>query len=193
MGTTHRRKLRHYNDSGHAHFLTFSCWNRMPLLARNRSRHWFTDSLADALEKHDFGCWSSVTMPEHVHLVVAPHQTQYSVSSFLSSLKLGLARPAVAYLKQHDAVFLNKLLDVQPSGRKTYRFWQPGGGIDVNLWTEAKVWEKVDYCHNNPLRRGLAAQPEDWEYSSYRDFAAGRTVGPIPIDWGSLPADPRKW
>lgn len=192
MTSPHRRQLKHYNDEGHAHFLTFSCWKRMPLLSQLRSRLWFIQSLNVALKKYDFGCWAYVIMPEHVHLVVIPHLRVYSMSVFLSSLKLGVTHAAVKYLKQHHPSFLDKLLDVQPSGRQSYRFWQPGGGMGVNLWTDAKIWDRIDYCHNNPVRRRLVVKPEEWEYSSYRDFVAVSTVGEVPIDWETLPDDPRR-
>lgn len=191
MPTPHRRQLKHYNDAGHAHFLTFSCWKRKPLLSKDRSRLWFINSLNKVLLKYDFGCWAYVIMPEHVHLLVIPHLQQYQMSAFLSSLKLGVTHAAVKYLKQYNPRFLETLLDVQPSGRKTYRFWQPGGGMDTNLWTDAKIWEKIDYTHANPVRRKLVTQPGDWEYSSYRDYASAKTVGRVPIDWASLPDDPR--
>ena len=36
----HRKKLRRYDEPGHAHFLTFSCYHRLPLLSKERSRLW---------------------------------------------------------------------------------------------------------------------------------------------------------
>jgi putative transposase len=164
----------------------------MQLLTKARTRLWFLASLNHALQEHDFGCWAYVIMPEHVHLVVIPHPQEYDTGAFLSSLKLGVTRVAVKYLKQHNPQFLEKLLDKQPSGRQTYRFWQPGGGMDVNLWTDAKIWDKIDYCHDNPIRRKLVVRPEDWEWSSYRDYRAAQSVGRVAIDWNTLPNDPRK-
>ncbi len=164
----------------------------MLLLSKDRSQLWFMEALNKSLKKYDFGCWAYVIMPEHVHLLVIPHLKQYQMSSFLSSLKLGVTHAAVKHLKQQHPKFLEKLLDVQPSGRKTYRFWQPGGGFDVNLWIDVKIWEKIEYIHNNPVRRGLVERPADWESSSYRDYAAARTAGRALIDWEMLPDDPRR-
>jgi len=65
---------------------------------------------------------------------------------------------------------------------RSYRFWQPGGGFNVNLWTDAKTWEKIEYTLNNSVRRRLVQRPEDWECFSYRDYAAARTVGVVFID-----------
>ena len=62
--------------------------------------------------------------------------------------------------------------------------------MDVNLWTESKIWDKIDYIHNNPVRRGLVEKLEQWMWSSFRDYAHLGT-GLVPIDWDSLPGDPR--
>ena len=43
----------------------------------------------------------------------------------------------------------------------------------------------IDYIHNNPVRRGLAATPTDWIWSSAR-FYAGHPEVPIrmnPLPW----------
>ena len=41
VATDRRRKtVRHFDEPGHAHFLTFSCYGRMPLLGKDRSRGW---------------------------------------------------------------------------------------------------------------------------------------------------------
>ena len=64
-----------------------------------------------------------------------------------------------------------------------YRFWQSGGGVDVNLWTIAKVVQKAEYCHRNPVVRGLVRQPEQWRYSSFRWLElGGRDNEPLAVD-----------
>jgi hypothetical protein len=35
----------------------------------------------------------------------------------------------------------------------------------MNVWSEKKIHEKLDYMHNNPLKRGWVAQPGDWPWS----------------------------
>jgi putative transposase len=192
MPPPHRKRCKRYNDLGHAHFFTFSCWKRLPLLSRDRSRQWFIQSLNRSLLKHDIACWAYVIMPEHAHVLLLPRREHYDISAWLRSFKLGVARPALRYLAEHQPAFLKTLEDRQPSGRVSYRFWQPGGGVDVNLWTDTKIWDKIDYHHNNPVRRRLVEKPEDWEWSSCRDYLAARQVGPVPIDFESLPRDPRR-
>jgi hypothetical protein len=45
-----------------------------------------------------------------------------------------------------------------------YRVWNRCGH-DMNVWSEKKIREKLDYMHNNPEARGLVAQLGDWPWS----------------------------
>ena len=57
---------------------------------------------------------------------------------------------------------------------------------DFNVWTEAKRIEKLRYIHRNPVTGGLAEQPEQWEWSSFRAYAYGE-AGLVRInDWRVL-------
>jgi hypothetical protein len=35
----------------------------------------------------------------------------------------------------------------------------------MNIWSEKKRIEKINYMHYNPVKRGLVAQPGDWPWS----------------------------
>jgi putative transposase len=64
---------------------------------------------------------------------------------------------------------------------KPYQFWQDGGGYDRNIRNSRAMRDVFTYIHNNPVERGLVIRPEDWEWSSARDWA-GLGGGTIPID-----------
>jgi hypothetical protein len=40
----------------------------------------------------------------------------------------------------------------------------------MNIGSEKKQNEKIDYMHNNPLKRSLVAHPGDWPWSSWRFY-----------------------
>jgi putative transposase len=40
----------------------------------------------------------------------------------------------------------------------------------MNIWSERKKLEKLDYMHGNPVKRRLAASPEQWPWSSFRFY-----------------------
>ncbi|MDR5729718.1 MAG: transposase, partial [Terriglobia bacterium] len=51
-------------------------------------------------------------------------------------------------------------------------FWQTRY-YDFNVWSEGTTEEKLHYMHQNPVKRGLVAQPQDWPWSSFLHHATG--------------------
>ena len=50
-----------------------------------------------------------------------------------------------------------------------YKFWQEGNHA-IELYREKFVWNKVNYIHNNPVEAGFVKEPQDWLYSSARNY-----------------------
>src|SRR5438477_13196665 len=70
----HHKQCHRENLPGQAHFLTFSCFQRRPFLAKDRTRNWLIESIAAATVKHHLDLWAYVIMPEHVHLIIFPRK-----------------------------------------------------------------------------------------------------------------------
>ncbi len=185
QGMPHRKKCRRYDQPGDAHFLTFSCYRRLPLLGRDRSRRWFLAALQLGRDRSMFDLWAYVVMPEHVHLVLLP-LGKTKISHLLSTVKQSTSKKALNWLQQHAPEYLPTLLDRQPCGKESYRFWQRGGGYDRNLRSLRDIHEKIAYVHDNPLRRGLVERAIDWPWSSAASWQTGADE-PLAIDRASLP------
>ncbi len=52
---------------------------------------------------------------------------------------------------------------------------------DFNVRDEGQFIEKLRCIHRNPVKRGLCKRAEDWEWSSYRQYATGCT-GTVAIE-----------
>ena len=168
--TVHRKKVRHYDEPGHAHFLTFSCYRRMPLLSKDRSRHWFIDALETARTKDSFDLWAWVIMPEHVHVLVWPREPDYETETIVADLKRPVGQDAISWLRQHCPAFLERLT-VKNANRTYHRFWQAGPGQDRNVYDTDTALAIIEYIHNNPVGRGLVRSAVDWPWSSARAWA----------------------
>ena len=180
------KSCRRYNDPGHAHALTISCFQGQPFLSRDRTREWFIQSLGAARQRLQFDVWAYVIMPEHCHLLIWPRSPAYSVSEILRAIKLPVARQAVAWVKRRCPSKLALMRDEQPSGEVAHRFWQRGGGFDQNLIEEKLIYATIDYLHLNPVRRGLVEKAADWFWSS-AGFYTGESEVPLIPDTASLP------
>ena len=172
-----RKKVKHY-DNGEPHFLTFSCYKRLPLLSKDRTREWFVESLDQARTEHGFHLWAWVIMPEHVHILLwppfqlispDPRSFQGRIGGILTSIKRPVAKKAIAFLRQNAPEYLRRLT-VRNSGRTYERFWQAGSGYDENVTEPDALQAMMTYIHHNPVKRGLVSGPEEWPWSSARDW-----------------------
>ncbi len=173
-----RKFRRSSEDPGCAHELTFSCYRRLPLLSRDRTRRWFLESLDRARHEHDLELWAYVIMPEHAHVLFFPRNPEYRIRTILQAIKQPVMRRAINYLKEHNPGWLDRLC-IKPGDSP--HFWQPGGGYDRNINCAATAWHVVEYIHNNPVRRSLASCPTDWAWSSARWYAGLDDVV-LPMD-----------
>jgi putative transposase len=65
------QNLKRYYGRGDLHFLTFSCYRRLPLLKTVRARNLFVKALGQIRERYKFRLVGYVVMPEHVHLLIS--------------------------------------------------------------------------------------------------------------------------
>jgi putative transposase len=172
------KALHRFYGAGDLHFLTFSCYERRPLLDALARRDLLLQILERVRRRYRLVILGYVVMPEHVHLLVSEPQ-RATLSTAIQALKLGFVRSL-------DGSGDN----LNPRSRKSSetwgtrliqnRFWQ-ARFYDFNVWTERKRVEKLRYMHRNPVMRGLANSPEDWRWSSFRWYCDGE-VGPVRIN-----------
>ncbi|MGO8752013.1 MAG: REP-associated tyrosine transposase [Thermoguttaceae bacterium] len=179
--TTHRKRVRHYNEPGHCHELTFSCYRRMPLLTNDDWREKLSRSIDRAIDAHAFSLVAFVYMPEHIHLLVYPREPSSKVEDLLYAIK----RPYSFRIKwipvTARSLLLARLTVQERHGKMVFRFWQEGLGYDRNLTSPEAIVSSIDYIHMNPVRRKLANEPVEWRWSSCRFYSAGGRCDDAPL------------
>ena len=169
--------MRRFENTNDARFLTFSCYQRLPLFSHDAIKDAFVDHIDQTRARTRFALLAWVVMPEHVHLLIWPSLPEYPVSRVLWWLKRDFARLVIECWRETDATLLARI--TAPDGKP--HFWQRGGGYDRNIFGGNELNEKLEYIHTNPVRRGLAKRPEDWVWSSARWYA-GQREGALRID-----------
>jgi putative transposase len=163
----HRKRVQHYDRPGHAHELTFSCYDRRPLLADDHLKRLFSHSIDQATENHGFDLVAFVYMPEHVHLLVFPLSPEAEIEGLLYAIKRPFSYRVKQHLIQAGSPLVNELTIRERPGKQAFRFWQEGGGYDRNLVHLGSLLASAEYIHRNPVRRGLCSSPEQWKWSSW--------------------------
>jgi putative transposase len=154
-----RQPLERRYGKGDLHFVTFSCVRRRPYLLQPSARTIFVQILTEIRSRHGFHLFGYVVMPEHVHLLL-------DEAGGLNPSKV------VQVVKQKVSSRLGHGSGIP--------FWQRRF-YDFNTWSSGKIAEKLNYMHENPLRRGLVAHPREWPWSSWSHYAM-REGGLISID-----------
>ena len=106
---------------------------------------------------YDLLAW--VVMPNHVHLILRPHERLPEV---------------VRWMKTATAARANRLI-----GRSGQPFWQREY-FDRWIRTSKELASVIAYVEANPVNAGLALNPADWPWSSASKDTGGETAGAPP-------------
>jgi len=163
--------LKRYFGSNDLHFITCSCYRRLPFLGTARPRDLFIDCLEQVRNRYQFAVCGYVVMPEHIHLLIAEPQ-HGNISTVMQVSKQRVARKLLSQRRGSAANGEQQELfrvsaEISPEHFRQTRFY------DFNVWTEKKRNEKLRYMHRNPVKRGLVRSPEEWRWSSFRHYALG--------------------
>jgi putative transposase len=170
--------LIRYHGRGDLHFLTFSCYQRLPLLGTAGARNVFVEALSRIRERYGFALVGYVVMPEHVHLLIG-ETSSATPSLVLKVLKQRVSRDLRENVRHEPAA--QHALPLRGGDAELPRFWQPRF-YDFNVYSAKRKTEKLDYMHGNPVKRGLVNEPGTWIWSSYSFYEKGET-GLTPIDY----------
>jgi putative transposase len=178
-------RLKHFDDWGTARFLTFSCYHSLPLLQEDWRKLFVIEHLARLRRSLGIKIYGYVLMPDHMHLVLHPPD----------GVKLGIeigkfkALSARAILQEwriraESGIAAPTINGAPPTAVRNRAvrtvFWQRRC-YDHNCRSRESVFEKIQYCHMNPVRAGLTDSPEKWRWSSCRWYLGLRPVG-LEID-----------
>jgi hypothetical protein len=76
-----------------------------------------------------------------------------------------------------------KRLEMAKLAHKTqqrYQVWQEGSHPQM-IASEAMLRQKVEYIHQNPVKRGYVDDPAHWRYSSYRNYLGEAGLLPVTM------------
>ena len=155
--------LYRFHQSRLPHFITFTCYRRQSLLSTPDTRDAFLRILERTRLRYDFLFYGFVVMPNHVHLLISEPK-QGTIATVIQSLKVASFR----YQKTH---ICQKMADMGHEAAGS-PFWQRRY-YDRNIRDHEEFIAALKYIHRNPVKRGLVSKPEDWPWSSYRQYATG--------------------
>ena len=156
-------------EKQHPHFLTATVNHWLPIFTRPEIVNIVLDSWRFLQREAGFELYGYVILENHLHLVAASEDLSRDMQRFKSYT----AKEIVAYLEQRRSAKVLELLALFKRAHKTestYQVWEEGNHPQI-IESEAVLRQKLDYIHQNPVKRGYVDEPEHWRYSSARNYA----------------------
>jgi REP element-mobilizing transposase RayT len=176
--------LPRYHIEGHIYYITTVTYGRLRIFTRPSFIIPLIDSLNFYRYKQQFKLVGYVIMPDHIHLMIWP----YGESTPTEIMRDFKKFTAVRIIRQAEVEGnADWLAAFQRAGEETERsqnkVWQDSYW-DKNIYSELFLRQKLNYVHRNPVRAGLVEQPEQYAYSSYRNYVdSNDSLIEIDRDW----------
>ncbi|WP_116474216.1 REP-associated tyrosine transposase [Zobellella maritima] len=167
-------------EAGAPHFLTCTVLHWIPVFTRPATVDIVLGSLR-YLQQQGLCIYAWVILENDLHLVAQSDDLGRDLARFKSYT----ARSLLDYLRQHRVTMLLEQLAYYKKAHKAdrrYQFWQEGSHPEL-VFSDEMMRQKIEYIHQNPVKRGYVSEPEHWRYSSARHYAGQPGLLEVTTRW----------
>ena len=163
------------------HFVTLTVLNWIPLFTRPATVEILFEALRWRQQERGWSLFGYVVLENHCHLVLqAP-----GLAKQLAEFKSYTARQLIDYLEAHG---VQRILDQlvwfkkRHKSDREHQLWEEGSHPQL-VGSDEIMQQKLDYMHNNPVKRGYVDRPEHWRYSSARNYLGQPGLLGVDTSW----------
>ncbi len=168
----------------HMYFLTFQVVDWVDIFSRKIYRDIILDSFSYCRKEKGLNVWAYVIMTNHIHCILSANHG--NLPDILRDFKRFTATKIIKEINSdHESRRDWMLKRFEFSARRSERnslhqFWiHDNHAVELN--TDRFIRQKLIYIHNNPVKAGWVDNPEDWLYSSARNYACKSSLMDIDI------------
>jgi REP element-mobilizing transposase RayT len=114
-------------------------------------------------------------MTNHIHMIVKV-KGGLELTGIIRDFKKFTSQQLIKAIQEHPGEsrkewMLSKFRNAGAynSNNNEYQFWQQNNK-PIELWSVSVIQQKLDYIHMNPVEAGFVEKPEEYLYSSARNF-----------------------
>jgi putative transposase len=158
------------------HFITFAVVEWVDVFTRKVYKDILISSLKHCQKTKGLSIHAWVFMSNHVHFVLSAKEG-FKLSDILRDFKKFTSSEIlqtienIRYESRKDwMLWIFKNAGRNNDRNVSYQFWQQDNR-PVELDTNKMIDQRLEYIHNNPVEAGIVGQPEDYLYSSAKDYS----------------------
>lgn len=171
------RTRYHIEDERYPYFITSTVAAGLPVFGIREAANITLDALTFMQENRGVKIIAYVLMENHLHAIIQGDRLSCKIGSFKSYT----ARKIIdLFREQNRTWWLRKMCISRKKNnvRQTYQFWDEGY-YPKQIVSDSMLMQKIEYIHNNPVKRGYVEEPEHWMYSSARNYAGLGALIPV--------------
>lgn len=156
------------------YYLTFQVINWIDIFTRSIYRDIIIDNFKYCQKNKSLQIFAYVIMSNHVHIIV--NSSEGKLSDTIRDFKKYTSRVILETIQTSNESRREWMLNQfafaakKHSRNQSFQFWTHENHA-IELLKPDFTAEKVEYIHNNPVRAGIVSNPEDYVYSSARNYA----------------------
>ncbi len=170
-----------FGDDHYPHFMTSTVVAWLPVFSYPEYADIILESWRFLQNQRDIDIIAWVMLENHIHWIGVGPELSQCVAAFKSYTAFRILRE----MEKHGSKTLLQELKYYKLKHKTdqqYQLWQEGSHPQM-IQSDAMMWQKIEYIHNNPLRRRYVDDPTHWCYSSARNYAGQKGLLDVVMDW----------
>ncbi len=153
-------------DGVYVYFVTFTIIDWLPVFNNPEAAQILLDSLNFCIKEKGLRINAYVIMPNHMHMIVFDKNFENQrLRRTLSDFRKFTGRKLADYFDQNSSDYMGQAIRRTVLKDRERQIWQPGwhaeGLLSEHFWEQ-----KMNYIHDNPVRKGYVRLPENWRYSS---------------------------
>jgi REP element-mobilizing transposase RayT len=175
------RSRYRFGENEYAYFLTCTVVGWLPVFTQPETVQILYDSWRFLQDNGRLTIYGYVILENHLHLVASSP----AISKEIGDFKSYTARQVVDYLEARNVKTLLKwlrLLKARHKHDREYQVWQEGSHPQ-QIEDDEVMRQKLEYIHDNPVKRGYVDEPTHWRHSSARNYAGLAGLFPVKTDW----------
>lgn len=170
-------------DQNGIYYFTFTVIDWVDVFTRKCYRNILLDSFEYCQKEKGLVIYAYVIMSNHIHCILSSKTGK--LSDTIRDFKSHTSKLIIKSIQEDTEsrrewmldLFANKGLN--NSRNKSFQFWQQSNH-PIELHTNYFINQKMNYIHNNPVKAGWVEKPEEYVYSSAKNYAG--EVGLINVE-----------
>ena len=164
-----------FHEKTDLYFVTYTVIHWIDVFTRDVYREVLLDSWNYCINNKGLRIFSWCIMTNHVHMIISSKEEELSnIMRDMKSYTSTRLRKTIAENSQESRRdWMLKMMITTGSNNqnnKDFQFWQQHSH-PILLHSNNLIDQKLEYIHNNPVKAGFVENPEDYIYSSARDYA----------------------